>query len=227
MSNPFIELLQSRGAEFRISPEKLSARMGAARGLLFDWDGVFNNTVKTSGGSPWGESDSMGLNMLRYAMWKRNKVLPPVYIITGAHNQTAIEFAERERFDGVFLNYKHKPEALKRIVKLTEIKPSAFAFFYDDILDLKVAAECGLRFAIRNDSAFALAEYIREHNLADYISAREGGNHALREIFELWLSLQGMYSEVVSDRLDFNESYEEYWLQRNKVQLEVFSPGKS
>jgi 3-deoxy-D-manno-octulosonate 8-phosphate phosphatase (KDO 8-P phosphatase) len=46
----------------------LVERMRSIRGLVSDWDGVFNQGAKGEGAeSTYSEPDSMGTNLLRYA----------------------------------------------------------------------------------------------------------------------------------------------------------------
>jgi len=58
-------------------------RLSKIKAYLFDWDGVFNDGVKTaSGGSPFSEVDAMGTNMLRFGHWLKTGALPFDVLIT-------------------------------------------------------------------------------------------------------------------------------------------------
>ena len=59
-------------------------RLAKIKAYIFDWDGVFNNGVKTGqSGSPFNEIDAMGTNMLRLGHWLKNNSLPVMAVITG------------------------------------------------------------------------------------------------------------------------------------------------
>ena len=67
---------------FLHEPAELQRRARKVRAVLFDWDGVFNDGWKDlDGGSPFSEVGSMGVNMLRFALWLRNGVNPPSAVI--------------------------------------------------------------------------------------------------------------------------------------------------
>jgi len=68
----------------------LIERMGTIRGFVSDWDGVFNQGAKGEGAeSTYSEPDSMGINLLRYALWREHGELPIAALITGAENPSA------------------------------------------------------------------------------------------------------------------------------------------
>jgi len=78
-------------------------RLSKIKAYIFDWDGVFNDGVKTvQGGSPFSEIDSMGTNMLRFGHWMKTGELPFVAVITGEENPTAQYLAQREHFHSVY-----------------------------------------------------------------------------------------------------------------------------
>ena len=57
----------------------ISERLRAIRGLVCDWDGVFNGGRERRGrASTFGEPDSMGINLLRYALMARARQSCPV-----------------------------------------------------------------------------------------------------------------------------------------------------
>src|SRR5271170_3910119 len=89
-------------AEFKDKLSKIKA-------YVFDWDGVFNNGVKTAqGGSPFSEVDAMGTNMLRFGHWLKYGELPCVGVITGEDNPTAQYLTEREKFHALYFKSTDK-----------------------------------------------------------------------------------------------------------------------
>lgn len=213
---------ESIGGQF-FTPENIFRKKAEnIKAYIFDWDGVFNNGGKSGElGSPFSEPDSMGTNMLRFSFLLKNKSLPLVFIATGAKNISAINFAKREHFHGIFLKYKNKATAVKSIEKEHGISPENMAFFFDDILDLGAAKICGLSFCIKRKANPLFNEYVSENNLCDYMSAHSGGNHGLRECCELLIGLNGNYGETISKRAKYIGAYQEYLSARDGVELRV------
>jgi hypothetical protein len=85
------------GGTFVTPAATLVERMRTIRGFVSDWDGVFNQGAKGEGAeSTYSEPDSMGTNLLRYALWRKHGKLPIAALITGAENPSARNFAVRE-----------------------------------------------------------------------------------------------------------------------------------
>lgn len=204
----------------------IRARLSGVRAFLFDWDGVFN-TGRKSEGSPSGfsEADSMGTNLLRFAWWLRDHgSLPFTGILTGQDNPTAVRLAERERFQAVYRGFLNKRAALDDIQTRFDIRPERICFVFDDVLDLGVAGQCGLRILVRNGGAPLLAQYAEAEGLCEYVTGREGGAHAVRETAELLLGLTGDYQRVVTERASHSDLYRSYLDQRSAGAPVVLSP---
>lgn len=194
----------------------LAEKLSSINAYIFDWDGVFNNGSKgEDGSSPFNEVDSMGINMLRYNHFIRCGANPIVGIITGETNPTAIAFARREHFHAVYYGIKKKTDALLHLCAAHDLHPSEVAYFFDDITDLAVAAACGVRIMIGRNSNPMLLRTAMEHNFADYITANDGGNNALREATELMKTLSGRYEETILQRAQFTDNYRDYLNSRN------------
>lgn len=214
------------GGKFFTPENELHKKAENIKAYIFDWDGVFNNGEKISElGSIFSEPDSMGTNMLRFSFWLKNKTQPFIFIITGAKNITAVNFAKREHFHGIFLNYKNKKKAIKAIEKEYKIKSENMAFIFDDIIDLDAAKMCGLTFCIKRKASPLFNEYVAKNNLCDYMSGNSGGNHAVREVTELLIGLNGNYDETVLKRVEYTGEYEAYIKERNEIELIVEKRG--
>lgn len=207
------------GGEFIISCTDMDKSLDRIQAYVFDWDGVFNAGTKGEGAtSLFAEADSMGTNLLRFGHWLRTGELPFVAIITGQHNQSAFQLAQREHFHAVYFKFHNKTDALSHIRQNFNIEPSQVAFFFDDALDLSAAALCGLRFLIRRPASLLFSEYVKKKNLCDYISANDGANYAVREICELLLAVKGQFTRVLDERVSFGETYSKYLTQRNAIE---------
>ena len=92
----------------------LVERMRTIRGFVSDWDGVFNQGAKGEGAeSTYSEPDSMGTNLLRYALWRKHGKLPIAALITGAENPSARNFALREHFHAIYFGSRNKTAAIE------------------------------------------------------------------------------------------------------------------
>jgi len=219
----YLNLFAERGGEFLVSYPDFIAKALKIKMIIFDWDGVFNGGFKGDGVySPFSEVDSMGLNMLRfgYKMLSGNILLSG--IISGMDNKNTEMFVRREHLDFKCLGFKDKNEGFKIVLKEFGVKPSEVAFVYDDILDLTVAEQCGLRLQVRHDAAPMFTNYVKNNLLADYITAQAGERHAVREVTELLLAAINKYDAAVDSRTHFDEQYAEYIGKRNAIVAKEF-----
>lgn len=218
MSSSPLSAYFERGGKLHCPEGVLKERLEQVRLLLFDWDGVFNSGQKVDGkSSSFSEVDSMGTNLLRYSLYKQTGELPKSFILSGASNPLAKEFAEREHFDGVYLNFKNKVEAIDQILANVGVQAHEVAFFFDDILDLGVAAKSGFRVFLGKEHSPSLKAYVYDNELVDYSTARKGGDNGLREACDFMMASLENYDECVKDRLSFSESYQQYWSTRQGV----------
>ena len=215
-------MFERQGASFVQSPEALASRVSRIRALIFDWDGVFNRGEKAVGSpSGFSEADSMGINMLRYALWQRDGRLPAIGIISGEKNAAAEQLARREHFDALYLGIRDKARAMEAFCERHVLEPRAVACMFDDINDIEMARECGLRILVRRDASPLLRAYLERTGGCDYVTASESGRYAVREATELMLGLMGRFEEVVASRCAFDDTYRAYFAARQGVSLET------
>ncbi|MBX2978906.1 MAG: hypothetical protein KF905_06390 [Flavobacteriales bacterium] len=218
----YLKAFANLGTRFLRPPDALQRNLGTVRALIFDWDGVFNNGWKdTAGGSPFSEVDSMGVNLLRFALWQRERRMLPCAIITGQHNPDAERFAQRERFDGIYMGFANKPEAFNAFTSKHGLDPRQVAFFFDDVLDVPVARQCGFRVLMKRRSSPFLEDHIVARGDADILTAHSGGEHGLREACELMMGLCGRPSETLEHRIGFTDLYQQYLADRARIELAV------
>jgi len=209
------------GGTFLTDVNALSKRLNAVRVLVFDWDGVFNKGAKGQGtSSGFSEADSMGTNMLRYGLWRRDGDLPITAIITGENNPTAESFATREHFHALYPGVANKAEVISQLCTTYRIEQTQIACVFDDINDLGMAAECGARFLVRRNSSPLLQDFVTRNKYCDYITAAEADGYAVREIAELMLGLMGLFDAVVNSRADHDEEYKVYFSSRQAVETQ-------
>ena len=209
------------------SEEELLRRLARTKAVLFDWDGVFNDGFKDAeGGSPFGEVGSMGVNLLRFALWLRNGSLPKAAVITGQHNTFADRFAHRERLHGVYMGFANKPDALDAFLAKHGLEADEVAFVFDDAIDLPVAARCGFRVLIGSPATTWFVEQVVERGEADLVTANSGGQNGLREATDALIALLGNGAEVIAHRAGFTETYQRYLAKRQAVEPEVVRNGR-
>ncbi len=202
---------------------QIKSNLTLIKTFIFDWDGVFNTGAKTGeSGSPYSEIDSMGINLLRFSRWLSNKKILEVFIITGENNPSAIKLAQRECYNGIFLNFKDKRRALSIIDEKYHVQKENIAVVFDDILDVGIAELCRLAFFVGRKSTPMLENYIKEKGICDYITGSGGGNYAVREVCELIMGMEGSYEKTLRQRIDFTPEYQEYLQDRSLLQPELF-----
>ncbi len=220
---PIQDYFTAMGGEFFTSPQEITKKLQTIRAFVFDWDGVFNDSSKTTAGSPYSEVSSMGTNLLRFGYWYLHRQLPIVAIITGENNQPAIQLAQRERFQAVYSKFTNKQIALDHLCQTQQLLPEEIAFVYDDVLDLPIVRQVALRMMVRRKASPLFSKYVQENQLVDYITACEGQAHAVREVCELLLGLQDLYSTVVAKRGSFDAEYQQYLQERNSQTTAFFT----
>lgn len=217
MKSDLIQVFEDMGGEFISPPVLLMKKWSKIKAFIFDWDGVFNTGIKGKNTtSHFTEADSMGVNMLRFSHWLlHRKTLPKTAIITGQSNVSAVHFAEREHFDQVFQGCTDKTSAFKSFLNTHQINAEEVLFVFDDILDIPIAESCGLRIMISRYASPLFFDFVKSQGLADYTTSHQGGEHAVREVCELLIGLNGNYNDVVKRRMAFAGDYSEYLSQRN------------
>lgn len=224
MSDSIEHIFEEMGGNFVLSPFLFKQGLANIKALVFDWDGVFHGGEKNEhASSSFNESDSMGINMLRFGFYLQNGSIPLSVIVTGERNQTAFHWAEREHMHAVLYRIKNKVEALHFLERQYNIKADEILFVFDDILDLSLAKEVKLRLMVRNTSSPLLAHYCTSNKLCDYLTAHSGGERALREISEMCLGLMGRFNETVEKRIHYTGDYETYIEKRNDIETSVIT----
>lgn len=207
------------GGVFVTPAERIAARAAACRGVVFDWDGVFNTGAKGEGAaSSFSEADSMGVNLLRYGLWRAHGRLPVAAVITGEQNETARRFATREHFDAIYSGVKNKISALEHLCATHSLRPDELIVVFDDVNDLGMAARAGVRVLVRRDASPLLSAYAVRHALADYVTGARADAHPVREAAELLLGLTGAFDEVVQRRSAWDPDYVRYFEARQAVE---------
>lgn len=208
----------SIGGRFILPAETIKSKLADIKAFVFDWDGVFNSGFKSEAApSLFSETDSAGLNLLRYSYYRTNKLLPLSTIITGEENPAALHFAKRENFNHVFMKVVNKIDAINHLCKRNNISPGQIACVFDDVNDLSMARACGLRFMINKSSNPAFQSAAIKNNLCDYITGTQQPDYPLREVCELIMSFTNTFEESLLSRLNLDDTYKKFLEQKKSV----------
>ncbi|WP_338875891.1 phosphatase [Spirosoma sp. SC4-14] len=221
------QIFTDLGGQFVTPADVLTEKLKTIRAIVFDWDGVFNDGIKTeAGSSSFSEIDSMGTNLLRFGFWLHHGgQLPAVAIVTGVDNALADKLVGREHFHACYSQAKNKVEVLAHFLDQHKLQPQQVAFFFDDALDLSVAEVAGVRIMIRRKANPLFTDYVIRNGHVDYITGNESGHFAVREGCELMLGLLGQFETVMNERLRYRPVYDQYYQQRQAIDPSYWTVG--
>lgn len=200
------------------SEQILVSKLNAVKAFVFDWDGVFTSGEKDFElQSRFNEIDSMGTNLLRFAYYLKNKHLPLAAIISGENNKAAFTFTNRECFHSNYFKVANKIDAARHFCLTHNCTLDQLAFVFDDVLDLSIAEQCGLRIFISRRSAPLFSDYVIKNNLADIVIQVEANSNPVRLICELLIDLYGLFDEVIAQRVIYSNNYKNYIEMRRAI----------
>jgi 3-deoxy-D-manno-octulosonate 8-phosphate phosphatase (KDO 8-P phosphatase) len=160
----------------------LTERIKPLRLVVFDVDGVL-----TDGGlylSDSGEEmkrfnslDGHGLKMLRNSGIE-------LAIITGRTSKCVELRAKNLGITRLYQGVEDKLAAMQSLLADLNLEPAAAAFMGDDVVDLPVMLRVGLALSVP-----AAPQMVRDR--AHYVTQREAGHGAVREVCEMILAAQG------------------------------------
>ena len=115
-------------------------------------------------------------------------------IITGRTSNVVVKRAENTGVAHYFQGVEDKLEAFERLIGELGLDHAQCAFMGDDVVDLQPMRRCGL--AVTVPAAPAL---VKKH--AHYVTEREGGRGAVRELVELIMQAQGTFDAQMAQFL--------------------------
>ena len=169
--------------------ESLRKKASKIKLLLLDVDGVLTDgrIVYDSKGRDskfFNVHDGLGVYLL-----KRAGI--PTVLITAKGSRAIRPRARDMRVDRIYADVSSKSAVLDRITKIYRVISEEICFVGDDLVDLGIMQKVGFSVAVFN----ACPEI---KNSADYITQREGGRGAVREIAELILKSRGKWQAMVT-----------------------------
>ena len=156
--------------------------------LLLDVDGVLTDgrIIYDSRGHDmklFDVHDGMGVYLLK-------KAGVPTILITAKGSRAIKPRARDMRVEAVFENISPKTAVLDKILKKYKVNAEEICFAGDDLVDLCLMKKVGFPVAVFN----ACPEIKQQ---AAYVTLREGGRGAVREVVELILKAQGKWQELI------------------------------
>jgi 3-deoxy-D-manno-octulosonate 8-phosphate phosphatase (KDO 8-P phosphatase) len=165
----------------------MQKKMEKIKLLLLDVDGVLTDgriTYDNSGHElkSFDVKDGHGLKMLQRAGIKTG-------IITGRSSAVVELRAQELGFDFLYQGAKVKLEPYREILAAAELTDDQVAYVGDDIVDLPVLRRVGF-------SATVADSMNDVKPLVDYVTERNGGRGAVREICDMLIKASGQWSEL-------------------------------
>ena len=172
----------------------VSARAKKIRVLLMDVDGVLTDgriwLLSRRDGTAseikgFSAYDGAGLKLARAAGLRTG-------LITGRESSAVAQRARECEIEFVYQGRATKIGAFEEILRITGASESEVAYVGDDLPDLSILQRAGLAVAVAN----AAPEVKRA---AHVVTARAGGEGAVREVIELIVKAQGKWVEASRD----------------------------
>ncbi len=166
---------------------RLRERLKKIKLLILDVDGVLTDgrIIFDSNGIEskfFNVKDGHGLKLLKRAGIDTG-------IITGRESKVVEIRANELGIDLVIQKSHNKLESLHKIMEIKNLNYDEIAYCGDDIVDIPVMKRVGASFSVKN----AVEECKK---IADFVTERESGKGAVREIAEIILRLTGKWDEI-------------------------------
>jgi 3-deoxy-D-manno-octulosonate 8-phosphate phosphatase (KDO 8-P phosphatase) len=162
----------------------LTERLKNIRLLVLDVDGVMTDGGLTIGDDgqeykTFHAHDGLGMKLLKATGVN-------LAIITGRTSEVVKKRAESTGVAHFYQGAEDKLVALQDLMKLSGLQAAQCAFMGDDVVDLPPMLQCGLAIAVPDSP-----ELLLKH--AHYVTKKQGGRGAVREVCELIMQAQGTF----------------------------------
>lgn len=112
--------------------------------------------------------------------------------IISARSAEAVELRAKDlNMDGIYQDAYPKTGAFVKLLEDLKVSAEEVCFVGDDLPDISVLRKVGFAVAVAN-----ACEEVK--GVADYVTKRQGGYGAVREVVELILKTQGKWEELVA-----------------------------
>lgn len=165
--------------------KKISLLILDVDGVLTDGQLLFSDQGEAM--KVFNTQDGLGISAANQAGLK-------TAIITGRETEMVRRRGAELNITDVFQGAQDKLQAYHQLLHKYSLQPDQVAYIGDDINDLAVMTRVGLACAVAN----AVADVKKR---AHFITTRQGGQGAVREVIELILRSQGKWETIVNDYL--------------------------
>ncbi len=157
-----------------IKIQRIKAIITDVDGVLTDGGIYYNSAGEET--KKFNAKDGMAVTMLQQLNFKTG-------LITGRHSEMVIHRAKELHFDFHVHGVRNKQAHFEDFKQKFHLKNSDIAYIGDDINDLKVLRQCGLKACPADAPAYIQKE-------VDYITQKKGGEGAFREFVDWILESQ-------------------------------------
>lgn len=173
-------------------PSKVLERAKKIKLLLLDVDGVLTDggIILTGDGDEikvFSVLDGMGIKLLQNAGVE-------VGILSGRHSSVVIHRAKELGIELLYQGELVKLHAFEKILKEKGLTAEEVAYAGDDWLDIPLLKRVGLAIGVPN-------AWPPVNDFVHYITTKEGGKGAVREICELILTAKGLWDTFLKNYL--------------------------
>ncbi|RKY39974.1 MAG: hypothetical protein DRP75_00235 [Candidatus Omnitrophota bacterium] len=178
--------------------ERLVEKFKRVKLLLLDVDGVLTEgRIMFLGNIEeikcFDVYDGLGVVLLKRAGIK-------TIIITAKKSSAVRKRAKEMEIEEVYQGVQNKLKVYQKILKKHKVLPEEIGFIGDEIIDLPVLEKVGLSIAVPN-----AVEEVKQK--VDYITHKEGGRGAVREVCEIILKTQGKWEGAIKRFLNLENSH--------------------
>ncbi len=156
--------------------------------ILMDVDGVMTRgmIVYDSNGleiKHFNAHDGLGIKLASLSGLKTG-------IISARESGTIRTRAKELKMDYLYLGRDKKLDAFRELQKDLNLEPENFCFIGDDLPDIPVLKQVGFAVAVKNASQMT-------RDVAQYVTKRDGGEGAVREVIEIILKAQEKLEQTI------------------------------
>ena len=157
--------------------------------VIFDVDGVMTDGGLTIGDDgqeykTFNTQDGLGMKLLKASGVE-------MAIITGRTSNVVKQRSESTGVAHFYQGVDDKLIAFNDLITKLNIKPEQTAFMGDDVVDMPPMLRCGLAVSVP-----AAPESVKQR--AHYVTTKEGGRGAVRELCELIMQAQGTFDSQMA-----------------------------
>ena len=166
----------------KLTSEQVLARAKAIKLVIFDVDGVMTDGGLTIGDDgqeykTFNTQDGLGMKLLKASGVE-------MAIITGRTSNVVKQRSESTGVAHFYQGVDDKLVAFNDLITKLNMRAEETAFMGDDVVDMPPMLRCGLAVSVP-----AAPESVK--NRAHYVTTKEGGRGAVRELCELIMQAQG------------------------------------